>query len=190
MAVRNITSVRDKPSCLGQEVDPGEFQGGLLIGPAVSDDAGHEVDEEIFGMIERGGEVRIAMRPDVKQKTIRPRVEETIVPGTLVNTDDTPLQRLTEVGIGAQKGVVPQRRGVCPRRGWRRLPRDPCQHDGGILVAVALRLRPHRRISQEKLPVYPGFFEFVYNARWRGRALLGTLLDTLLQPVACPQNPT
>ena len=26
-------------------------------------------------------------------------------------------------------------------------------------------LRPHRGISQEKLPVYLGFFEFVHNAR-------------------------
>ena len=50
-------------------------------------------------------------------------------------------------------------------------------------------LRPHRGISQEKLPMYLGFFEFVHNVRRRGRALLGSLLDTLLQPVACPQNP-
>ncbi len=34
-------------------------------------------------MIERGGEVRIAMLADVKQRTIRPLIEETIAPGTL-----------------------------------------------------------------------------------------------------------
>jgi transposase-like protein len=50
-------------------------------------------------------------------------------------------------------------------------------------------LRPHRGISQEKLPIYLGFFEFVHNVRRRGRALLGSLLDTLLQPMVCPQNP-
>ena len=50
-------------------------------------------------------------------------------------------------------------------------------------------LRPHRGISQEKLPIYLGFFEFVHNVGRRGRALLGSLLDTLLQPVPCPQNP-
>ena len=32
-------------------------------------------------------------------------------------------------------------------------------------------LRPHRGISQEKLPVYLGFFEFVHNVRKRGKAL-------------------
>ncbi|MEM8809903.1 MAG: DDE transposase, partial [Cyanobacteria bacterium P01_G01_bin.38] len=35
-------------------------------------------------------------------------------------------------------------------------------------------------ISQEKLPVYLGFFEFVHNARKRGKALLSSLLNTLL----------
>ena len=34
-------------------------------------------------------------------------------------------------------------------------------------------LRPHRGVSQEKMPAYLGFFEFVHNARKRGRALLG-----------------
>jgi transposase len=32
------------------------------------------------------------------------------------------------------------------------------------------------------LPLYVGFFEFVHNARRRGRALLGPLLGTLLRP--------
>jgi transposase len=34
-------------------------------------------------------------------------------------------------------------------------------------------LRPHRGISQERLPLYLGFFEFVHNVRRRGKALLG-----------------
>jgi transposase len=41
-------------------------------------------------------------------------------------------------------------------------------------------LRPHRGISQEKLPLYLSFFEFVHNARRRGKALLSALLDSLL----------
>lgn len=42
-------------------------------------------------------------------------------------------------------------------------------------------LRPHRGISQEKLPWYLGFFEFVHNARVRGKGLLKSLLAILLQ---------
>jgi len=41
-------------------------------------------------------------------------------------------------------------------------------------------LRPHRDISQEKLPLYLGFFEFVYNTRKRGKALLGAYLGFCL----------
>jgi transposase-like protein len=41
-------------------------------------------------------------------------------------------------------------------------------------------LRPHRGISQEKLPLYLSFFEFVHNAKKRGKALLSALLETLL----------
>ena len=41
-------------------------------------------------------------------------------------------------------------------------------------------LRPHRGVSQERLPLYVGFFQFVHNVRRRGKALLRTLVETLL----------
>ena len=41
-------------------------------------------------------------------------------------------------------------------------------------------LRPHRGISQDKLPLYLRFFEFVHNARRRGKALLGALVAALV----------
>ena len=47
-------------------------------------------------------------------------------------------------------------------------------------------LRPHRGISQEKLPLYLGFFEFVHNVRRRGKALLESLVGLLLKP--SPRN--
>ena len=46
--------------------------------------------------------------------------------------------------------------------------------------ADATWLRPHRGISQDKLPLYPGFFQLVHNARRRGKALLGTLIKGLV----------
>jgi hypothetical protein len=42
----------------------------------------------IFGMIERGGEVRIVMLENVQQHTMRRLIEATIEPGTVVNTDE------------------------------------------------------------------------------------------------------
>jgi len=41
-------------------------------------------------------------------------------------------------------------------------------------------LRPHRGISQDKLPLYLGFFQFVHNARRRGKTLLGALMAALV----------
>ena len=41
-------------------------------------------------------------------------------------------------------------------------------------------LRPHRGISQEKLPAYLGFFQAVHNARRRGKAPLGAPVAGLL----------
>jgi transposase-like protein len=41
-------------------------------------------------------------------------------------------------------------------------------------------LRPHRGVSQEKLPLYLGFFQFVHNTCRRGKALLGSLIEALV----------
>ena len=41
-------------------------------------------------------------------------------------------------------------------------------------------LRPHRGVSQERLPIYVGFFQFVHNVRRRGKALLRSLVEALV----------
>jgi transposase len=41
-------------------------------------------------------------------------------------------------------------------------------------------LRRHRGIAQDKRPADLGFFQVVHNTRRRGKALLGTLLATLV----------
>jgi hypothetical protein len=50
----------------------------------------------------------------------------------------------------------------------------------GVWSLLRSWLRPHRGISQEKLPLYLGFFEFVHNVRCRGQALLPSLIATLV----------
>jgi transposase-like protein len=131
-------------------------------------------------MIERGGKVVIRMLENVQQQTIEPIIKGTIGKGATVYTD--------EYGIyNALKAWGYEHETVC--HGTGEYARDDDQ-DGfcevhintmeGFWSLLRSWLRPHRGISQEKLPLYLGFFEFVHNARKRGKALLGVLLETLL----------
>ena len=49
-----------------------------------------------------------------------------------------------------------------------------------FLLPLRSWLRPHRSISQDKLPVYLGLFQFVHNARRRSKAPLGALIGGLV----------
>src|SRR4051794_38169239 len=61
----------------------------------------------------------------------------------------------------------------------------------GFWSLLRFWLRPHRGISQEKLPDYLGFFQFVHNARRRGKALLGALIAASSPDCPSPpRNPT
>jgi transposase len=135
----------------------------------------------VFGMIQRGGEVVIRMLANVQQKTIKPLIKRTVSPGTLIYTDEYSIYgRLTQWGYG-HKSV---------NHGAREYARDE-DGDGFCEVHVntiegfwsLLRswLRPHRGISQEKLPLYLGFFEFVHNIGKRGKTLLQSLVQLLVK---------
>ncbi len=47
-------------------------------------------------------------------------------------------------------------------------------------------LRPHRGVSQDKLPLYLAFFEFIYNLKRRSKRLLSSLLGVLLKKTPKP----
>lgn len=134
----------------------------------------------ILGMLQRGGEVVIRMLGNVQQQTIKPLILATVAPGTMVYTDEYDIYaRLPEWGYGHKT--------VCHSHGEYARDEDG---DGFCEVHVntvegfwsLLRswLRPHRGISQEKLPLYLGFFQFIHNAKIRGKGLLKHLLDALL----------
>ena len=135
----------------------------------------------VFGMIERGGSVVIRMLENVKQKTIEPLIKATIAAGTLINTDEYDIYaRLEQWGYRHQ----------CVCHGCGEYARDD-DGDGfhevhvntmeGFWSLLRSWLRPHRGISQEKLPLYLGFFEFVHNVRKRGKALLSSLVQLLVR---------
>ena len=134
----------------------------------------------ILGMIQRGGDVVIRMLENVQQKTIQPIIQHCIKPGTQTYTDEYDIyNRMEEWGY--------QRKSVCHSKG--EYARDD-DGDGFCEVHVntmegfwsLLRswLRPHRGISQEKLPLYLAFFETVHNIRRRGKKMLGPMMKLIL----------
>lgn len=134
----------------------------------------------VFGMIQRSGEVLIRMLENVQQNTIKPLIQRAIAFGSQTYTDEYNIYaKMTQWGF-LHKTV---------NHGAGEFARDE-DGDGFCEVHVntiegfwsLLRswLRPHRGISQEKLPHYLGFFEFVHNAKKRGKALLHSLLELLI----------
>ena len=131
-------------------------------------------------MVQRGGAVIIRMLENVQQATIKPLIQQYINPGSQVHTDEYSIyNKLAAWGF--------EHHTVCHGRGEYARDEDG---DGVYEVHVntiegfwsLLRswLRPHRGISQEKLPKYLGFFQFVHNVRLRGKGLLATLLEALV----------
>lgn len=134
----------------------------------------------VFGMIQRGGEVVIRMLANVRQMTIAPLVQRTIAAGSTVYPDEYDIYgRSIEWGYNHQK--------VCHSAGqYASDANGDCVFEVHVNTMKAfwslLRswLRPHRGISQEKLPIYLGFLEFVPNARKRGKDFLKSLIRLLL----------
>jgi transposase-like protein len=120
------------------------------------------------------------MLSNVTQKIINPIIQTLVKPGTITYTD--------EYGIYAKLACMGYTHKSV-NHGKGEYARDE-DGDGFCEVHVntmegfwsLLRswFRPHRGISQEKLPLYLGFFEFVHNAKKRGKALLESLVHMLV----------
>jgi len=117
---------------------------------------------------------------NVQQATIKPVITAAVATGALVHTDEYAIHaRLPAWGYGHKT--------VCHARGEYVRDEDG---DGfceahvntmeGFWSLLRSWLRPHRGLSQAKLSLYLGFFQFVHNARRRGKALPGALIAVLV----------
>ena len=120
------------------------------------------------------------MLANVQQRTIRPVIEATVARGALVHTDECDVYGRLE-GWGYGHKTVCHARGEYARDedgdGFREVHVDTM---GGVRSLLRSWRRPHRGVSQEKLPLHLAFFQVVHNARCRGRALLGDLVAALV----------
>ena len=125
------------------------------------------------------------MLANIQRKTIKPIIEKAIAKGTLVFTD--------EYEIYGKRGWAMNIKTVCHSKGEYARDEDG---DGfyevhmntmeGVWSLLRSWLRPHRGISQEHLPYYIDFFEFVHNTRARGKSLLKIMLQISLSPPCKP----
>jgi len=130
-------------------------------------------------MIQRGSQVVIKMLSDVKQRTIKPIITETIAPGAVVMTDEY------DIYAKLPKWAMVTRRSVTANASSRVMKTAPVFAKSTSTRSKAsghycVRGCAPRGISRERLPFYLGFFEFMHNVRKRGKALLGSLLALLL----------
>ena len=136
----------------------------------------------VLGMIQRSGEVVLYMLANVQQKTIQPILKQTIQMGSLIFTDEYDIYARLEYW-GFRHKTVNHAAGEYARDddgdGFHEVHVNTLE---GFWSLLRSWLRPHRGISQEQLPLYLAFFEFVHNMRRRGKALLEALLVSLLAP--------
>lgn len=130
-------------------------------------------------MIQRGGFVILRMLDNVKRKTIEPIIRQYVKYKSKVYTDEYNIYNWLSSDYIHQ--TVNHSQGEYAR-----------DEDGdgkceihvntmeGFWSLLRSWLRPHRGISQEKLPYYLAFFEFIHNIRKRGTVALDGLMRLLV----------
>ena len=120
------------------------------------------------------------MLPNVQQATIRPLIERFVEKGSIVYTDEYNIyDRLTQWTY--QHKTVNHGNGEYARDedgdGFHEVHVNTME---GFWSLLRSWLRPHRGISQMKLPCYLAFFQFVHNVRARGKKVLASLIGILV----------
>ena len=122
------------------------------------------------------------MLENVQQKTIEPLFKQFVKPQSIIYTDEYNIyNRLIKWGY--------EHKTVCHSAGEYARDEDGdgfCEvhvnTQEGVWSLLRSWLRPHRGISQDNMPIYLGFFEFMHNIRKRGKAILEDLFRTILAP--------
>ena len=130
-------------------------------------------------MIQRGGELVLKVVDNVQQKTIKPLIEKHVTKGSIAYTDEYVIYgKMTQWGYThhtVNHGVGEYARDD-DGDGFHEIHVNTIEGAWSLLRSW---LRPHRGISQDKLPYYVVFFEYVHNIRKRGKTLLQELLSTI-----------
>ena len=117
----------------------------------------------------------------MQQTTIRPIIEGVVAPGSCIHTDELLFDTYARLRAWGYEHRTVYGRGEYARDedgdGFCEVHVNTLE---GFWSLLRSWRRPHRGISQETLPAYLGFFQFVHNTRQRDKALLGALVATLI----------
>ena len=133
----------------------------------------------VLGMIQRNGCVIIRMLDNVQRKTIEPLIRKYVKAGSKVFTDEYNIYNwlsstYTHKTVNHGKGE------------YARDDDGDAKHEvhvntmEGFWSLLRPGLRPHRGISQERMPYYLGFFEYLHNIKKRGQVALPALMSLLV----------
>ena len=127
----------------------------------------------VFGMVERGGDVMAKVVPDVKRCTLLPIVQENVMPGSTVHSDELMSYRaLGKAGYtheSVNHGAGEYVRGACHVNAME-----------GFWARLKLSIRgTHVHVSGHHLWRYVKEFEYRYNRRKRPDAIFGDLVASL-----------
>ena len=130
----------------------------------------------VLGMIQRNGCVIIRMLDNVQRKAIEPIIRKYVKAGSKVFTDEYNIYNwlsstYTHKTVNHGKGE------------YARDEDGDGKHEvhvntmEGFWSLLRPWLRPHRGISQERMPYYLGFFEYLHNIKKRGQVALPALIS-------------
>lgn len=124
----------------------------------------------VFGMVERGGDVMTRIVPDVRRTSLEPHIRENIRPYTIISSDELRSYKFLQ-SAGYRHGAVNHNAEV-----WV----DGIHHTNTIENFWSLLKRSIRgtytHVSAKHLPKYLGEFEFRYNMRKHPEKMFARLL--------------
>jgi transposase-like protein len=170
---QHMAEVDDEWPLFGEVECDETYVGGRRHGVRGRGAAGKSV---VFGMLQRGGQVMTKVVPNCKSKTLQPIIEENILDGSTVHTDELHSYKgLVKKGYKHQTvnhGAGEYVNGKCHTNGlenfWKHVK-------GGVRGT-------HIHVSKKHLPKYVKEFEFRFNQRENPSEMFPALVSTFSKP--------
>ncbi|MCY3826476.1 MAG: IS1595 family transposase [Candidatus Dadabacteria bacterium] len=127
----------------------------------------------VFGMLERGGELMAKVVPNVRKRTLQPIIEENVLPGSTMHTDEL-RSYLGLVRAGYRHRTVNHEAGEYSRNGCHVNTLE------GFWARLKLSIQgTHVHVSPKHLWKYVKEFEYRYNRRKDPASIFSDLVENL-----------